>query len=95
VRFNVLVDDEIQKQYYFHCPGCGYAHSVRVRGPRPNWTVSGVEDDAPTVAPSILVRGGSKNGVCHSFVKKGRIIYLNDCTHSLAGQEVDIPDLDE
>lgn len=31
--------------------------------------------------------------VCHSFVTAGRIRFLNDCTHSLAGQTVDLPDL--
>jgi len=29
---------------------------------------------------------------CHSFVTDGRIQYLSDCTHSLAGQTVDLPD---
>lgn len=29
---------------------------------------------------------------CHSFVKKGRIEFLSDCTHALAGQTVDLPD---
>lgn len=31
--------------------------------------------------------------VCHSFVTDGRIQFLNDCTHALAGQTVDLPDL--
>lgn len=30
--------------------------------------------------------------VCHSFVTDGRIQFLGDCTHSLAGQTVDLPD---
>ena len=30
--------------------------------------------------------------VCHTFVTDGRIQFLNDCTHELAGQTVDIPD---
>ena len=29
--------------------------------------------------------------VCHVFVVDGRIQFLGDCTHSLAGQTVDIP----
>ena len=29
---------------------------------------------------------------CHSFVTDGRIRFLGDCTHALAGQTVDIPD---
>ncbi len=30
---------------------------------------------------------------CHSFVTDGRIRFLNDCSHDLAGQTVDLPDL--
>lgn len=33
--------------------------------------------------------------VCHSFVTDGRIQYLGDCTHALAGQTIDLPDWDE
>jgi hypothetical protein len=29
---------------------------------------------------------------CHSFVTEGRIQFLTDCTHELAGQTVDLPD---
>lgn len=29
---------------------------------------------------------------CHSFVTDGRIQFLSDCTHALAGQTVDLPD---
>ncbi|WP_019573378.1 DUF6527 family protein [Curvibacter lanceolatus] len=28
---------------------------------------------------------------CHSFVTDGRIQFLSDCTHELAGQTVDLP----
>jgi hypothetical protein len=31
---------------------------------------------------------------CHSFVTDGRIQFLGDCTHELAGQTVDLPDID-
>ncbi len=30
--------------------------------------------------------------VCHSFVTDGRIQFLGDCTHALAGQTVDLPE---
>ena len=26
--------------------------------------------------------------ICHSYVKEGKIIYLGDCTHALAGQTI-------
>jgi hypothetical protein len=29
---------------------------------------------------------------CHFFVTHGRILYLSDCSHALAGQTVDLPD---
>ena len=32
-----------------------------------------------------------KGHICHSFVTDGRIQFLNDCTHELAGQTVDLP----
>ena len=33
--------------------------------------------------------------ICHSFVIEGKIQFLSDCTHSLAGQTIDLPDLPE
>lgn len=30
--------------------------------------------------------------VCHSFVRDGRIQFLSDCTHALAGQTVPLPE---
>lgn len=32
---------------------------------------------------------------CHSFVTDGQIRFLSDCSHSLAGQTVELPDLQE
>ncbi len=31
--------------------------------------------------------------ICHSFVTDGKIQFLGDCTHALANQTVDLPDL--
>ena len=30
--------------------------------------------------------------ICHSFVREGQIQFLADCTHSIAGQTVVLPD---
>lgn len=38
---------------------------------------------------------GVKDTVCHSFVTGGRIEFLKDCTHKLAGQTVDLPDFND
>lgn len=35
----------------------------------------------------------SKQGICHSFVRNGKIEYCGDCTHSLAGQTVELPEM--
>ncbi len=31
--------------------------------------------------------------ICHSFVTDGKIQFLSDCSHELAGQTVDLPDI--
>jgi hypothetical protein len=33
--------------------------------------------------------------LCHSFVTDGRIQFLNDCAHALAGQTVNMVDLED
>lgn len=33
------------------------------------------------------------SNICHSFIKQGKIQYLNDCTHKLKGRTVDLPDI--
>jgi hypothetical protein len=35
---------------------------------------------------------GAKDEVCHSFITDGKIQFLSDCTHSLAGQTVELPE---
>ena len=62
----------------------------------PHWNFDG-NLDAPTLSPSILARRDmdGKPYVCHSFVRAGKIEYLNDCTHELAGKTVPLPDVDD
>lgn len=88
----------------FHCPGCKHYHSIPVTGPKA-WTFNG-DFNRPTFQPSILVRGTDydcdadgrpiastvRDSVCHSFVTDGRIQFLADSTHALAGQTVDLPE---
>jgi hypothetical protein len=76
----------------FFCPGCGMYHVVQ----KNRWKIANEESDVPTVHPSILVRYPFWNKEkrvsiqvrCHLFIKGGKIQYLNDCTHKLAGQTV-------
>lgn len=59
------------------------------------WTWNG-SLEKPTFQPSILVKANYTSidrldDICHSFVVDGRIQFLGDCTHELAGQTVDLP----
>ena len=73
------------------CPACDRPHCVPV-GTASGWTWDG-SLTAPTLEPSLLIRGGSAGVVCHSFVRAGRIEYLTDSNHALAGQTVPLADL--
>jgi len=85
------------------CPGCGHPHTLPIRekvGDRPSWLFDG-NFDLPTLQPSIHVNppGGQHHSkthpICHSFVRAGRIEYLNDSTHGLSGQTIDLPEYPE
>lgn len=78
------------QRVHFRCPGCDDVHGVTV-GWSGGW---GFNDnlDRPTFTPSVLVQGGPNDTVCHSFVTDGRIQFLTDSTHVLAGQTVDLPE---
>lgn len=32
--------------------------------------------------------------ICHSFITDGKIQFLGDCTHALAGQTIDLPEIE-
>jgi len=87
--FELLTSDATQEVYLFFCPGCACRHWVRVRGDRPCWTWNG-DPTCPTVAPSIKITSGNADGptCCHLFIRDGKIEFLTDCTHQLAGQTV-------
>lgn len=86
----------------FFCPGCQEDHSIPLRPADrpPSWEYRGTQD-APTLSPSILrtwKSGDPENHpdrICHSFVTDGRIQFLGDCTHNLAGQTVVLPEIPE
>lgn len=87
------VDRDPVGELYHHFSGTHYIQTNKQFSPY--WEFNG-NVDKPTVSPSILVRSGrnGRNGVCHSFIKNGRIQFLGDCTHELAGQTVEIPEWD-
>lgn len=79
-------------EYMFYCPGCGTHHFFKTTG-KPAWQFTG-NIISPTVRPSILVRTpvGKITKVCHLYITQGKINYLSDCTHPLAGKVVDMQD---
>lgn len=89
----------------FWCPGCEEYHQIDTA----KWEFNG-DFEKPTFSPSYLTwldpnpeanterkpewekfRLGFR---CHSFIKEGKIEFLSDCTHKLAGQTVDMTEGD-
>jgi hypothetical protein len=80
--------------YSFFCPGCNCKHGFWVKG-NVTWQFNG-NMDKPTVSPSILHKVPQFNNtmhICHSFIKNGMIQYLGDCTHKLANQTIELPEI--
>jgi hypothetical protein len=87
----------LRDTYFFYCPGCREVHSLNH-----SWKFNG-DIIRPTFTPSILVwRDAIPDAIerfkeyrkpyhCHSFITDGRIQFLSDCTHDLAGQTIDLP----
>lgn len=105
---NELFEPGHKLRVHFHCPGCGRDHFLctaeanhYLDGEKgPIWGFNG-DMDKPTFTPSILTTlpwhnedGSVTNHVCHSFVTDGKIQFLNDCTHQMAGQTVELPEME-
>lgn len=90
-KFALMESNAEQTRYVFFCPGCQEYHWIRTRGPKPNWSFDG-NLDCPTVSPSILCCKDDPARRCHSYVRAGRIEFLGDCGHRLAGQAVELPE---
>lgn len=93
--------------YVIFCPACGNGHlfdsrwkfngdldnptftpSMLVRG-----TVPITDEEADRIMAGEKIE--PKPLVCHSFVTDGKIRFLDDCTHHLRGQTVELPDFDK
>ncbi len=79
--------------YRFHCEGCGNSHIYYT-----SWNFNG-DLINPTFTPSLLNRIPATESTpehrCHLYVENGKIKYLNDCTHKLAGQTIEMDLTDE
>lgn len=93
-------DNGVVRGHMIHCPACKCGHLFNnaehpTKGGA-SWTFNG-NTEKPTFTPSMLITWenpwrGSKD-VCHSYVTDGKIQFLPDCTHALAGQTVDLEDV--
>jgi hypothetical protein len=57
------------------------------------WNWNG-DIEKPTLSPSILQTAGpdGHKDICHCFVRDGVIEFCGDCTHSLTGKSMPLPD---
>jgi hypothetical protein len=87
----------------YWCQGCQMSHSIKTRGAG-SWGWNG-NAERPTFTPSVLVTWPANPDAseefkewrterrCHTFITDGRVQFLQDCTHELVGQTLDLPDL--
>lgn len=90
------VKEEMPGYYEFFCPGCKIEHPINTNPEFGCVWQFNKDLDKPTALPSLLWNVGGANPsipICHSFIREGRIQFLSDCTHDLAGQTVEIPEL--
>jgi hypothetical protein len=96
-KLQILKDNQDQGEiaaYAFYCPGCRHYHVYYVKEQYPGcpvWAFNG-DMQRPTFTPSLLNTLPAKGDRCHLFVKEGRIEFLGDCSHDLAGQTVEMQD---
>ena len=92
--------------YLFYCPGCKCNHAVNDKWKvditnntiSPSVLVKSVSlpDELEKDDDNNYVKGpdgrlkGAKDEICHSFVRNGKIQFLNDCTHELVGEIVEM-----
>jgi hypothetical protein len=76
--------------YLFWCPGCKENHAYTAG----RWQFNG-DLERPTFTPSLLYGKDGRHKRCHLFMTDGKIQYLSDCDHELAGKTIDVPDLED
>ena len=78
--------------YFIGCEGCKMLHPIHVGDQhKVKWSFNG-NLEKPTFSPSLLVYGDGNQTKCHSFITDGKIQFLSDCRHYLAGKTVDLKD---
>lgn len=85
------------------CPACDTVHGIVIKWPGQENKAWGFNGDLnkPTFTPSYKLwypeeyyknNPNEPRYVCHSMITDGIIHYLDDCTHSMVNQSVELPD---
>lgn len=98
----VKLTERSEGSYVFCCPGCEDSHEIWSGAPDRSisWDFNG-DLSLPTFRPSLrvwwdgVVEEQRVHRCCHSFITNGYIQFLSDSTHKLAGQTVEIPDVED
>ena len=103
----VKLFDEQHGTYKFKCPA-GHWHYINTKVPNhlnAQWNFN-FNLEKPTFTPSVNERTGyyvdpvmyanEKNNSyhCHFIITDGKIHFCSDCSHGLAGQTFDLPEMD-
>ena len=83
----VTFDEKDHYAWFVWCPACDSPHSFDNR-----WTFVNGDHEKPTFVASMLVHESPGHPRCHSHLTGGVWSYGADCTHQLAGKEVEAPD---
>lgn len=80
----------------FYCPGCERVHTINTVPELRHWSFNG-DYQKPTFYPTIhrrfaIVGTKAIAAECHCLISAGKIEFLKDCSHSLAGVTLDLPD---
>lgn len=88
-----IIEPNVLFAYQFYCKGCDSLHAfyVNKKIQKLEWSFNN-NVNKPTFSPSLVNKWN--NNVCHLFVKNGKIEYQNDCTHKLAGQTIEMEDIE-
>ena len=78
-------------QYLYYCEGCGYEHAFALKSEGGHHDFN-MDLENPTVSPSLL-QNFTPGKTCHSYIENGKIRYLDDCHHPLAGKIVELPNI--
>ncbi len=89
-----------EPDFSFNCPACKQLHGVWTSSKNnkgAKWSFNG-NIDKPTITPSLDIKWyktGTNEIVrrCHSVITAGMISFCGDCTHNLAGQVIEIPEI--